>query len=110
MFRRRKRYYSRDIAPDEIFLDSTNLPEMEASQFEGRVERPVSRRAIFGVGAVFLLVSVVFSGRAFLLQITKGAAYAEISRNNTLESWPLFAERGLIFDRNGTSLAWNEAQ
>lgn len=110
MFSRRRRFRDRDIAPDEIFLDSTNLPDMEASQFEGRVERPVSRRAIFGVAAVFLVIASVFSGRAFLLQIAKGSVYAEISRNNTLESWPLFAERGLIFDRTGKLLAWNEAQ
>ena len=110
MFRGRRRYRTRDIAPDEIFLDSTNLPDMEASQFEGRIERPVSRHAIFGVAVAFLVIVSIFSGRAFLLQIAKGSTYAEISRNNTLESWPLFAERGLIFDRTGKLLAWNEAQ
>ncbi|HEY4526778.1 MAG TPA: penicillin-binding transpeptidase domain-containing protein [Candidatus Paceibacterota bacterium] len=106
----RRRSSIRDIAPDEIFLDSTNLPDMEASQFEGRVERPVSRRAIFGIAAVFLAIISVYGARAFLLQVVKGATYAEVSRNNTLESWPLFAERGLIFDRVGKLLAWNEAQ
>ena len=109
MFRRRRRTYTRDIAPDEIFLDSSNLPAHEASQFEGRVERPVSRRSLMGLGVVFTLIAIIFSGRAFTLQIAKGASYAEISRNNTLESWPLFAARGLIFDRMGEPLAWNEA-
>ena len=110
MFRPFRRPSStRDIAPDEIFLDSSNLPDMEASQFEGRVERPVSRRAIFGIAALFLMIICIFSGRAFLLQVVKGTAYAHISKDNTLESWPLFAERGLIFDRNGELLAWNEA-
>ena len=111
MFGRRRRFSrTRDIAPDEIFLDSTNLPDMEASQFEGRVERPVSRRAIFSVVVAFFMIASVFSGRAFLLQVAKGATYAEISRDNTLESWPLFADRGLIYDRTGKPLAWNEAQ
>lgn len=109
MFYRRRRGYSRDIAPDEIFLDSSNLPAHEASQFEGRAERPVSRRSLFAIAVAFALIVAVFSGRAFALQIAKGASYAEISRNNTLESWPLFAARGLIFDRTGQSLAWNEA-
>ncbi len=109
LWRRRRYFGTRDIAPDEIFLDSTNLPDMEASQFEGRVERPVSRRALFGVAVVFIAIICVYSGRAFLLQVVKGATYAEISRNNTLESWPLFAERGLIFDRTGKPIAWNEA-
>ena len=108
MFRRR-RAHIHEIAPEEIFLDSSNLPVHEASQFEGRVERPVSRRSIFAVGITFALVAVVFGGRAFDLEIARGATFAEISRDNTLESWPLFAERGLIYDRTGKPLAWNEA-
>ena len=99
----------REIAPDEIFLDSSNLPAHEASQFEGRVERPVSRGSLFGVGAVFVLVALVFGGRAFDLEIARGASFTEISRDNTLESWPLFAQRGLIYDRTGRALAWDEA-
>ena len=105
---RRSRIY--EIAPDEIFLDSSNLPAHEESQLEGRIARPVSRRSIFGVGVAFLVVALLFSGRAFQLQVAQGASFAEISRDNTLESWPLFATRGIIYDRNGTPLAWNEAQ
>src|SRR3989344_363011 len=107
MFRRRS--YSREIAPDEIFLDSSNLPGHEMNSFEGRVERPVSPRAIFAVSVAFLAIAIIFGGRAFVLQVAQGATYAEISRNNTLESWPLFSARGLIFDRVGRQLAWNEA-
>ena len=107
MFRRRS--YSREIAPDEIFLDSSNLPGHEMNSFEGRVERPVSPRAIFAVSVAFLAIAIIFGGRAFVLQVAQGATYAEISRNNTLESWPLFSARGLIFDRTGRQLAWNEA-
>lgn len=108
MFRRRTRVH--EIAPDEIFLDSSNLPGHEASQFEGRIQTPVSRRSIFGVSAVFVLVALVFGGRAVDLQVARGATFSEISRDNTLESWPLFAQRGLIYDRTGSALAWNEGQ
>ncbi len=107
MFRRRFRIH--EIAPDEIFLDSSNLPAHESSQFEGRLTRPVSRKSIFGVGIAFALIVIIFGGRAFDLQVVRGASFADISRNNTLESWPLFATRGLIYDRTGAALAWNEA-
>ncbi len=99
-----------EIDPDEIFLDSSNLPAHEASQFEGRISRPVSRRSIFGVGVAFTLIVLIFSGRAFTLQVAHGASFAEISRDNTLRSWPVFATRGIIYDRTGVALAWNEAQ
>lgn len=99
----------REIAPDEIFLDSTNLPAHNEKQFEGRVERPVAGRALFGVGIFFVLVAVVFTGRAFNLQITSGAAYADTSRNNRLDRFLIFANRGIMYDREGLELAWNEA-
>lgn len=99
-----------EIAPDEIFLDSSNLPGHNEKQFEGRVERPVTGSAIFGVGAVFVLIALVFSLRAFNLQITHGAAYADTSRNNRLTRSLVFATRGIIYDRTGRELAWNEAR
>lgn len=104
---RRKRAKIHEIAPEEIFLDSSNLPAHNRTQFEGRVERPMSRRAIFGVGVVFVAVAVVFSARAFDLQIAEGATFAQISLQNTLTSNIIFAQRGIIYDRNGTELAWN---
>ena len=103
----RKRTKIHEIAPDEIFLDSSNLPDHNRTQFEGRVERPMSRRAIFGVGIAFLAIAIVFSARAFDLQIAEGATYAQISLQNTLSSDIIFAQRGIIYDRNGTELAWN---
>ncbi|HWP61007.1 MAG TPA: penicillin-binding transpeptidase domain-containing protein [Candidatus Paceibacterota bacterium] len=110
MFSRRRRHSSYDIAPEEIFLDSSNLPVHESSQFEGRIERPLSRVSIFGVGVVFAIVALAFGWRAFDLQVARGATFSEISRDNSLESNPLFAQRGVIYDRTGERLAWNEAQ
>lgn len=99
----------REIAPDEIFLDSTNLPSHNARQFEGRVERPVPVSAIVGVGVAFALVVFAFSARAYNLQISHGRAYADISRENRLSRTLIFAARGVIYDRNGLELAWNES-
>ncbi len=97
-----------EIAPDEIFLDSSNLPGHEASQFEGRVVSRLSRRAPIGVGLVFLVIVLAFVVRVFSLEVLKGDSYASISRENTLERSILFVTRGLILDRNGRKLAWNE--
>ena len=111
MFRRRGRIrVIREIAPEEIFLDSSNLPEHDARQFEGRLERPVATRSILTVAVVFVLVVSGFSFRAFQLQVVRGDTYATISRENTLDHSLHFATRGLIFDRTGTELAWNVAQ
>lgn len=97
-----------EIAPEDIFLDSSNLPAYDERQFEGRVEKPVSVRAIFAVGAIFSLIALGFGYRAFSLQIAQGDSYARISRNNTLHRSVIFATRGLMYDRNNTELAWNE--
>ncbi|PIR84068.1 hypothetical protein COU18_01525 [Candidatus Kaiserbacteria bacterium CG10_big_fil_rev_8_21_14_0_10_51_14] len=97
-----------EIAPDEIFLDSSNLPLHETSQFEGRVVSRLSRSAPRWVGLAFFLIVLVFGVRVFSLEILKGETYAHISRENTLERSILFTTRGLIMDRTGTKLAWNE--
>ena len=100
----------REIAPDEIFLDSSNLPGLDISQFEGRVSRPVSRRTLAGVGVVFILIILAYSVRAYTLEVVGGASYATISRNNTLDRSLIFATRGIIYDRTGRELAWNVPQ
>jgi penicillin-binding protein 2 len=99
-----------EIEPDEIFLDSTNLPARDSSQFEGRIGRPVSARAILSVGVIFLAVVIGFGARAFTLEIAHGASYVDISQNNTLDRTLIFATRGIIYDRNGQELAWNVPQ
>src|SRR3989344_2276648 len=106
---RMKAKRTHEIAPDEIFLDSSNLPSHNKRQFEGRVERPVSVGAIWGVGITFALVVLAFSLQAYNLQITQGARYSDISRNNRLSKTLIFAARGVIYDRNGLELAWNES-
>ncbi|HVM73649.1 MAG TPA: penicillin-binding transpeptidase domain-containing protein [Candidatus Paceibacterota bacterium] len=99
-----------EIDPEEIFLDSSNLPAHDASQFEGRLGPPVSGRALFGVGIVFLIVVMGFASRAYMLEVAKGSSYASISRNNTLDRSLIFATRGIIYDRTGRELAWNIPQ
>jgi penicillin-binding protein 2 len=53
------------------------------------------------VGALF------FVGRLGFLQIAKSAYYEQKSENNSLNHIAVFADRGVIYDRNGVELAWN---
>ncbi len=92
---------------DEIFMDASNLPEFNRGRMEGRIELPLSRVNMYAVGIIFTLIALVFSGKLFLLQIADGASYAKRSINNHLNTSLIFAERGIIYDRNGERLAWN---
>lgn len=108
--RKRRRDENGEIAPEDIFLDSSNLPGHQISSFEGRVERAIPVRAIVAVGVFFMLLAAGYGARAFSLQVVGGARYAKISQNNTLEKSIQFATRGLIYDRTGRELAWNAPQ
>lgn len=96
-----------DIAPDEIFLDSKNLPNFNTQQFEGRLEKPIPKRSIFFLGLFFITTAFIFTWKLSTLQIIKGEAYYQKSQNNTLTKQPIFADRGLIYDRKDSLLAWN---
>ena len=96
-----------DIYPDEIFLDSTNLPQFDTSQFEGRIEKPISKTTLFFVGVAFLAVGLIFSSKIWVLQITEGEVYAQTSENNRLHHQLIFADRGIIYDRKKESLVLN---
>ena len=106
-FKRRTNLINRDIDPDEIFLDSKNLPNFNTQQFEGRLEKPIPKRSIFIMGFFFTIVAFIFIYKLGSLQIVQGEAYYKKSENNTLNKQPIFADRGLIYDRKGTLLAWN---
>ncbi|MFA5997660.1 MAG: penicillin-binding transpeptidase domain-containing protein [Candidatus Paceibacterota bacterium] len=98
---------SQDIDPDEIFLDSKNLPGFDKDQFEGRIEKPISRVAIWGVLASFILIAAIFLVKITNLQVVRGDEFLAKSENNRLDHTPLFAMRGIISDRNNVPLAWN---
>ncbi len=106
LFKRKKRY-NHEIAPDEIFLDSSNIPDFDRHQFEGRIEKAISSRTIFFLGIFFGIIGIFFLGRVSFLQIQQGSVYAERSENNHLTHSYIFADRGLITDRKGNLLAWN---
>jgi penicillin-binding protein 2 len=96
------------VEPDEIFLDSKNLQNFDRQQFEGRIEKPISKQTILFLGIFFLFFALAFSARLGYLQIQKGEAYLKRSENNTLAKQIIFTDRGIIYDRNKKELAGNK--
>jgi len=105
LFRKKKKT---DISFDEILLDSSNLPSFNIGRMEGRIELPLSRASIVSVGIIFVLIVCAFSVQLFLLQVVHGESYAQKSEQNRSDFIPIIAERGIVYDRNGELLAWNE--
>ncbi len=106
-WRRKNKYRVTELNPDEILLDAYNLPAFDTQQFEGRVERPIKKRTLrvlFGIGCFFILIFVARLGQ---IQIARGAYFSEKSDQNSLDRIPVFADRGIIYDRNGIELVWN---
>jgi penicillin-binding protein 2 len=106
VFLRKKK--KQEISFDEILLDTSNLPSFNQGRLEGRMELPIRKRSIALVGILFACVACFFLFTIFKLQIVEGALYKNISENNTLDETVIIAERGVIYDRHGEMLAWNE--
>lgn len=104
-----KKFTSRsvNIDPDEIFLDSKNLPQFDTYQFEGRIEKPINISSVVIVSVCFVMLVAILIGRAWFLEIHNGEVYAKRSENNRLQHETIFADRGAVFDRDGVRLVWN---
>jgi penicillin-binding protein 2 len=96
-----------DINPEDIFLDSANLPGFEEHRLEGRIERPMGKRTFLAAKIAAALVIVALGSKLWILAVKQGDVYAQISENNRLEQTLVFANRGLILDRNKRELATN---
>jgi penicillin-binding protein 2 len=109
LFRKRK-HTEYEIDPDEIFLDSSNLPNFNRDSLEGRLEKPLSKGSYIGVIVITFLVFGTLVAQAANLEIRKGKKYALQSEKNRLRSDVLFAQRGAILDRNGIPLVSNTVE
>lgn len=105
----RKWYKGHELDPDEIFLDSSNLPDFDHARLEGRLEKPISDGSYVGLSVSVALLFLILFGKAVAVGIIGGEAYAAQSERNRLRPEVIFAERGAIVDRNGEVLASNAA-
>ncbi len=107
LFRRDKRAKNQTIDPDEIFLDSQNLPAFDTYQFEGRMEKPISRSIFTASALLIFLVGFIFLYKLWNLQVVEGETFRLRSDNNSLHHTIIYADRGVIYDRNKVPLVWN---
>ncbi len=106
IFRKRNKNY-KSIDPDEIFIDSENLPEFNTHQFEGKIEKPIGKK-VFGLFYIAIfLVCGAFSFKLWNLQVVEGESFRQRSERNSLNNTIIFADRGNILDRNGNKIVWN---
>lgn len=103
----RRRYTDYEINPDEIFLESANISGLNTQQFEGVIEKPISQKTLTFLVGLLIFMFVGFFARLLFVQLIQGDDFLARSENNRLRSIPLFAERGVIYDRNKNEIAWN---
>lgn len=110
LFRRQvsRKKFNQEIDPDQIFLDAANLPKFDRDQFEGRLEKPIAKLTVVLTGVVFILIALVFGFKVWSLQISDGELYNNKSEQNHLRHGLIFSARGVIYDRRGEILAYNE--
>lgn len=106
-FRRKRKYTDHELAPDEIFLDATNLPDFNQNSLEGRLEKPISRVSYIWMGLFVGIIFFALVAQAAKLEIVQGSKYASQSEKNRLRPEVIFAQRGAILDRNGVQLVSN---
>lgn len=103
----KRKYHEMD--PEDVFLDSHNIPTFNTNQLEGRIERPLASYMSYLILIVVFLVFATFTGKLYSMQIKDAESYRLKSDKNYLRSTPIFAHRGTISDRNGNVLAWNDS-
>lgn len=108
IFRRKNLRINKDIDPDEIFLDSQNLPDFNTDQFEGRIEKPISRGIYSTILLFIIFVGSIFMYKLWSLQIAQGDTFRLRSDNNSLHKTSIYADRGVIYDRNKVPMVWND--
>ncbi len=105
LFRKQKR---RIVELDEVLLDATNIPAFNLARLEGKRELPISVKSVYGVGIIFVLMVCFYTARIFELQVIRGAEFRTIAENNSVDEAVVIAERGVVYDRRGEMVVWNE--
>ncbi|TSC53845.1 MAG: penicillin-binding protein 2 [Parcubacteria group bacterium LiPW_39] len=98
-----KRIFKEAIEPEEILLDATKSSELENQRLEVHIKPGIFKAFFYLMLAVFL----VLAGYSAYLQIIKGSYYQDLAEHNRLRSVPIFAPRGIIYDRSLKQLVHN---
>lgn len=93
---------------DEFLGSSHQFDQSTRNNFIGVIALPIRPGVVwfFVIGFVLFICAVCL--RIGILTITDGERYLLRSHYNYLAADPIFASRGLLLDRRGVPLAWNE--
>jgi len=104
----KKRNNSGEIDFEQVFFDSKNVAGMNNQQLEGVIEKPISKFALFAIAFTFILLASMFSFRLYQIQLVQGEELYARAENNAQSYEIIFNRRGVVYDRNGIELVWNE--
>lgn len=93
------------IEPEEIFFDPSNI----TVDSMGQVEIPIKKTNIVIFFIITLLFLAVFGGRVLYIQIFDYDYFFKIAESNKTRYISIEAPRGIIFDRSGRQLVFNES-
>jgi penicillin-binding protein 2 len=100
--------YTQTVDVEEVLLDASNIPDFNTGRLEGKRELPITNRSLRTIWLIFLFIAVVFLYQLFKLQVVQGEEFRSIAENNRVDRAVIIAERGVIYDRHGELIVWNE--
>ncbi len=109
MFNKRKRSSKKRVDFEEILFDASNILNFNQYRLEGKKEKPIKNLSLFLILIFYTIISFGFLVKIFILQVVHGEEYEQIAKNNRLNEALIIAERGVVYDRRGELLIWNEA-
>jgi penicillin-binding protein 2 len=101
---------NRELSPDEVFLDATEIPGFMRERMEGVLEKPIGKGAFLTFTITLILFAWVLYGRVVWLQVVRGQELTARSESNYVQTTYIEPPRGIIYDRNGSALVSNLTQ
>lgn len=95
--------FKESIEPEEILLDASKSSDLE----DRRIEVPIKLKTFKIFSLVILAVFLILFGRAAYTQIWQGQYFKDLAEKNRTRSLPIFASRGIIYDKNFKQLVFN---
>lgn len=100
--------YTKQVEVEEVLLDASNIPAFNRGRMEGKRELPITKQNTRTIWFLFLLIAGLFFVQIFSLQVVEGEEYQQIAENNRVDKALIIAERGVVYDRRGEMMVWNE--
>ncbi|MEK7452664.1 MAG: penicillin-binding protein 2 [Patescibacteria group bacterium] len=98
-----KKSQSEMIEPEEILLDRHSSEKLDDS----KMEVPINKKIFILFFILILFLFGIFIMRSIELQLFKYNEYSGLAENNKTRSYPILANRGIIYDRNMNQLVYN---